>query len=96
MADLTEEELAARETRILQFPPNTYNAKLFSVDYGFSHSFKVAGTLDGFIDLATPQGTWPLSITEARELANALNASIADVEDNCLYDRDALLEKENK
>jgi hypothetical protein len=82
--------------RILQFPPNTYTAKLFEVSYSSGTSFKVAGTLDGFIDLATPKGTWPLSLTEASDLAKALNDAVADVETSCLFNNDALLKDEQK
>jgi len=54
--------------------------------------FQLSGTLDGFIDLATPSaGTYQLSLDEARALVAALNGAIADVKANCLYDRDALL-----
>jgi hypothetical protein len=78
--------------KILQFPSRTYTANLVEVGY-FSTSFKVAGTLDGFIDLATPDGTWPLTLVEAKELSLALAAVATDVEKNCLYDRDVLLAK---
>jgi hypothetical protein len=71
----------------------TFRAKLFEVVYGKS-KFAIAGTLDGFIDLALPQGgTYPLTIDEASALAQALNGSVVDLKKNCLYDKDALLIK---
>lgn len=73
---------------ILQMPARTYNAKLFEAGH-----FKIAGTLDGFIDLSTPTGIYPLTLAEAEELKAVLSGSIADVKANCLYDSDALLEK---
>ena len=75
---------------ILIMPPRTFNAKLFK-----SESFKAAGTLDGFIDLATSAGTFTLALSEAKGLSDALNSAIADVENNCLYERDSLLERMN-
>jgi hypothetical protein len=76
----------------MQVDKNTYKAKLFSVSHG-EQEFKVAGTLDGFIDLATPRGTYQLSMLEAEDLAEALGKSAADVKASCLHDNDALLEK---
>lgn len=72
---------------VVQMLPRTYTAKLFEAG-----SHKVAGTLDGFIDLAMPGCTYQLSIQEAEELATALSGAIADVKANCLYDRDPLLD----
>lgn len=72
--------------KMLQMPPRTFSAKLFEVS-----GFKVAGTLDGFIDLATPNGTYPLSMEEAQSLSKALADSVADVQANCLHEKDALL-----
>jgi len=81
------------EGKLIQMPNNTYRAKLFSVAHG-DKDFLVAGTLDGFIDLATPSsGTYQLSMETAEELHTALGKSISDVKANCLYDNDALLEK---
>lgn len=74
---------------LLQMPKPTFTAKLFE-----SGAFKVAGTLDGFIDLATPRGTYTLSLEDAHSLAMAICNAIGDVKANCLYDRDALLEVE--
>ena len=71
----------------------TYSAKLFTVECQHG-DFKIAGTLDGFIDLAIPQGkTLQLTPEEARTLAAQLQSSVEDIEKNCLYDRDALLMK---
>lgn len=74
---------------VLQMPQRTFTAKLFEAG-----AFKVAGTLDGFIDLATPNGTYPLSLEEVTALSEALKRAAADVEANCIYDRDSLLAKE--
>lgn len=68
----------------------TYEAKLFR-----AANFKAAGTLDGFIDFATPEsGTYPLTLNEARAIVAALNSAIADVRVGCLYERDALLARD--
>lgn len=77
--------------QLLEMPAKTYKAKLFEVLIGIS-SFKLAGTLDGFIDFAIPDvGTYPLSLDEARLLVAALTGAISDIEANCLYERDCLL-----
>lgn len=78
---------------VIPIRKNTYSAKLFEVLFDDLKPFKVAGTLDGFVDFATPMGgpTYPLSLDEARQLVAALNSAIHDVETNCLYERDALL-----
>lgn len=72
---------------IVSLPPRTYTAKAFH-----AAGFQMSGTLDGFIDFAASRGTWPLTLDEARALIAALNGAISDVQANCLYDRDALLE----
>ena len=78
--------------KLLTFPPPSYSAKLFEVNWE-NRVFKIAGTLDGFIDFATPEsGTYPLSLDEAERLAKALGDAIADVRKNCMYESDALLE----
>ena len=77
--------------KAIGLPTQTFTAKLF-----VAGQFKVAGTLDGFMDLATPKGTCLLSIEEAHALIAAINNSIADIESNCLCERDALLEKGSK
>ena len=79
---------AVKQGNLIEMPPSTFKAKLFETEH-----FKVAGTLDGFVDLATSDGTYQLSLDEAQALASALNGAIADIKSNCLYDRDALLEK---
>lgn len=72
---------------VLRFPPRTYCAKLFE-----ANDFKVAGTLDGYIDFAVPgYKTFQLSMNEINDLVSALNDAVADVRSNCLYDRDVLL-----
>jgi hypothetical protein len=73
---------------IIKFPDRTYTAKLFEVE-----DFKVAGTLDGYLDLALPGGTYQISPTKALALAAALRAAVEDVRANCLYDNDVLLEQ---
>ena len=76
---------------LLELPARTYRAELFEVRWETGR-FAVAGTLDGFIDLACPNaGTYVLNIEEARRLAEALSRAISDVQDHCMYDRDALL-----
>lgn len=77
---------------ITEIPAKTYTSKLFSVPCG-AEILKLSGTLDGFIDLATANATYPLTIDEAKALRVALSGAIADVETKCLYDSDALLEK---
>ncbi len=79
---------------IIQMPSRTYRARLVEVPCG-DVAFKLAGTLDGFIDFAMPGGggTYSLSTAEAENLATALLRVICDVKINCLYDRDALLRK---
>src|ERR1700733_6026521 len=50
---------------VVQMPPVTFVAKLFTAKFG-TGEFKTAGTLDGYIDLALPEGgTYQLSIDEA-------------------------------
>jgi hypothetical protein len=72
---------------VLSFPPRTYCATLFE-----ANEFKVAGTLDGYIDFAVPgYKTFQLSMDEINDLVSALNGAAADVRCNCLYDRDVLL-----
>jgi hypothetical protein len=78
---------------IIEMPPRTYTAKLFKIACQ-SGEFKTAGTLDGYLDLALPdgRGTYQLSLDEARWLVEALAAAIVDVEQNCLYDADPRLQ----
>ena len=80
--------------KLIEIPKNTFTAKLFEASWDTS-VFKVAGTLDGLIDLAVPGGgTYPLSLDEARGVIVALNNAIADVKANCLHARDSLLGSE--
>lgn len=72
---------------VIKFPGRTYSAKLFKAG-----NMQVAGTLDGYLDVAFPDLTYQLTLEDALGLVKALNASIADVRENCLYDKDALLE----
>lgn len=72
---------------IVHLPQRTYSAKSFR-----AAGFQMSGTLDGFIDFATSRGTWQLSLDDARAVIAALNGAIGDVQANCLYDRDVLLE----
>lgn len=72
-------------------PQQTYVAKLFA-----AAGFQMSGTLDGFIDFAAPRPgglTHQLTLHQARALASNLLSAVSDVEKNCLYDRDTLLEK---
>ncbi|HEY3620711.1 MAG TPA: hypothetical protein VGK96_28240 [Candidatus Sulfotelmatobacter sp.] len=74
---------------VIAFPPRTYSAKSF-----VAGCFQVSGTLDGYIDLAIPEGgTYVLDIDEVKVLRDALTGALDDVRANCLYERDALLEK---
>ena len=75
-------------TKLVTMKARTFTAKLL-----LAGQFKVAGTLDGFVDLATPQGTYALSLSEALELAKAIADAVADVQANCLYEDDVLLER---
>lgn len=72
---------------VVHLPRRTYRAKPFSAG-----GFKLSGTLDGFIDFAAQDRTYLLSLDEARALIAALSGAIADVQSNCLYDKDVLLE----
>jgi hypothetical protein len=73
---------------VVKFPSRTYTAKLFEVE-----DFKVAGTLDGYLDLAVPGVTYQISPMKALALATALRSAVEDVRANCLYDNDVLLEQ---
>ena len=78
---------------IVSLERKTYTAKQFSVCIN-GNTFLISGTLDGFIDFALPKGgTYQLTLDEARILVASLNSAVEDVFKNCLYDRDALLEK---
>lgn len=74
----------------------TYTAKLVEVlTDGFE--FKMAGTLDGYIDfVVAPRRTHQLSIGEVRSIISGLEQAIRDVEQNCLYDKDELLDKRSR
>lgn len=74
-------------SKIARLPARTYAAKAFC-----AAGFQISGTLDGFIDFATSLGTWQITLDEARALIAAINGAMSDVQANCLYDRDALLE----
>ena len=82
--------------KLLIMPSPIYNAQLFQSPYATTQ-FKLAGTLDGFIDLAVPEGkTYPLSLAEAEALAQALISAIGDVKTHCLYEKDPrLIDKSN-
>lgn len=79
---------------ILRMPARTFTAKIAKVPWETT-AFKLAGTLDGFIDLATPGGTYPLSLQEAESLVAALEEVIDDVRRNCLYELDSLQGEKN-
>ena len=81
--------------KVIEFR-STYSALLKTVkDSGFE--FNVAGTLDGFVDLAITDRDghriYNISCNGARSLAAALLAVAEDIDKNCLYERDALLER---
>lgn len=73
---------------IIKFPARTYTAKLFEIG-----GFSVAGTLDGYVDLATSVWTFQIEKSEAIAIAKALLACVDDINENCLYDKDILLER---
>lgn len=73
----------------------SYDAKLFTVPAS-GLLFKIAGTLDGFVDLAIIEtsgrsATYSVTIDEARLLADRLLNVAKDIQSNCLFDRDSLL-----
>jgi hypothetical protein len=75
-------------SKVLVMPPPTYKACLFTVAWE-GKKFSISGTLDGYVDLALPDGgTYQLTPTEAGSLALALEKSCEDIERNCLYDED--------
>lgn len=79
--------------KVIVMPPKTYRAKLSQVGFDDCKVFKIAGTLDGFIDFAVPDGpTFPLDIEEAQGIIAALQDAIADIAKNCLYEKDYLKE----
>lgn len=86
--------MADKPKNILQMPARTFTAKLIEVTWETT-GFRLAGTLDGFIDLATPGGTYPLSLQEAESLVAALEEVINDVRRNCLYELDSLQGEKN-
>lgn len=82
---------------VYQIKQKTYTAKptKFSAS-GFG--ITIAGTLDGYIDLAITQSdgeslTYNMSCDDIRLLVAGLNTTIEDIRKNCLYDKDALLKK---
>ena len=81
---------------VVQMPAKTYNAKLQTLILS-GLEVKIAGTLDGFIDLAVLpihgiSRTYSLTQGDALLLISALHAVVDDIAKNCLFDRDALLE----
>ncbi len=78
---------------LVTMPARTFTAKQFESQWEIK-LFRLSGTLDGFIDFAVPEaGTYPLSLDEAKSLISALSEAVADVQANCLYEHDVLLEK---
>lgn len=81
---------------IVPFPRPTYAAKL-QVIRTDGLEFKIAGTLDGYLDFCaiTSDGahrTLSLSRDGARALIASIHAVLSDIDRNCMFDRDALLE----
>jgi hypothetical protein len=80
---------------VIAFPSNTYTARLEAfVASGLD--VRIAGTLDGFIDLAIipadrPGLTYSLTCDDALLLIAALYSVVGDVREHCLYDRDPRL-----
>jgi hypothetical protein len=84
---------------VILFPVRTYSAKLQTVSTEMAE-FRAAGTLDGFIDFAVSgcdghSRTYILTRDEARQIIAALHSVMDDVQQNCLYDRDTLLQPES-
>lgn len=88
--------------RILPFrrpPPRTYDAKLTEIRVG-PLTIQVAGRLDGYIDIVFRDGkegkhtAYIMSLDSTCRFIAALNTSVTDVRKNCLYDNDALIEKD--
>jgi hypothetical protein len=85
--------------KVLEFR-STYRAALKEI-LASGFQFKIAGTLDGFVDLAVTESdgshrTYNISSSEARQLADALLFVVEDIGKNCLYDRDALIVKDGR
>lgn len=60
--------------------------------------FWISGTLDGFLDFCVIDSsgahlTYNITCDDARRLAAALNSAVHDVQTNCLFDADRLLER---
>lgn len=84
-------------TTVIAFPAKTYSAKLVELACS-GLSIKIAGTLDGYIDFALTGAdgsyrTYSLTRDDAHRLIAGLHTVIADIEQNCLFDHDALLLK---
>ena len=82
-------------TAVIPFGRPSYCAKL-CVETLSGLDVRIAGTLDGYIDLAirpvsTPNITYSLSCDDARQLIAMLHSVISDIQGNCLFDRDPLL-----
>jgi hypothetical protein len=80
---------------IVPFAHKTYTAKLEQLTAS-GLDIRIAGSLDGYIDFAVtpvdrPGLTYSLTRDDARRIIAALNAVIADVLENCLFEWDALL-----
>ena len=85
----------AKSMNIIQFGPNTYVARLEKLTVS-GLDIKISGTLDGYIDFAvTPvdqkSRTYSLTCDDARRIMAALGSVVADVQGNCLFERDGLL-----
>lgn len=82
-------------TSVVPFARRSYKAKPQSF-MASGLRFDLAGTLDGFVDMAVTQSdgrhlTYSLTCDELRQLIAASHAVIEDIQTNCLFDRDPLL-----
>lgn len=84
-----------KTTNVVPFQRCGYEAKLVRFQAsGFE--FHIAGTLDGFIDLAIVRSdgshlTYIITCDDARRLIAGLNTVVDDIQRNCLFDRDPFL-----
>lgn len=83
---------------VVQFNRRTYSAKPVRFQTDLGYTFAMSGTLDGYIDFSITYGevglTYLLTQADAHHVITGLHAVCRDIQDNCLYDRDQLLEPE--
>ena len=94
---MTAEPNPSTTADVVPLRPRSYVAKLHRVAVA-GLEFHIAGTLDGFLDFAIIESsgrsaTYNITCNGAQRLAAVLTMTVADVQANCLFDRDPLLEK---